>query len=726
MLLPIYRGGVTPSTVAEREAAAFGWSFTGLLTEEVLNGLRVENESIHLRLRDITVPGQEKVFYQSTNDSASRETLMTHQVEREVYGRRWQIELGAHPLFIQRLHQVSPKVVLLIGGLLTVLLATLVGVVSVSHQRRRQILAEQARLAAIVESSADGIIGKTLDGFVTNWNKGAEHLFGYTAEEAVGQTLASLVIPEEFVAEEAHILARISAGERIRSFDTQRRCKDNRLIDVSVSISPIFGEGGRVVGASKTLRDISAKKAAEARILELNSSLEEQVAQRTSELRHLNLLLGTVLRSATEFSIIATDLDGVIRVFNKGAEHLLGYHADELLGKHTPESIHVPEEIAARSVELSEEYAQTIDGFRVLTHKPELEGAETREWTYIRKNGSRFPVTLVVTSMRDDEGKLSGYLGIAVDITERKAAEMELAASLETTQKQRSELMAVHEQLLMAAEVAELGVWSWTLADNALQWNDRMFEFYGQPLTLRNNGLGYQHWYSRVHPDDVVAAAEKLSAAVEGTGVYDTIFRVVRPDGQLRFIQAGAQIERDPSGAALRVTGINRDITSQRELESHLLYAKEQADTASAAKSAFLANMSHEIRTPMNAVLGMLQLVQNTDLNGRQLDYVIKAQTAAKSLLGLLNDILDYSKIEAGKLQLDVHPFELESLMRDLSFVLAGNQGQKEVEVMFDLDSNLPNDLIGDSLRLQQVLINLAGNALKFTWKARSWSASSN
>jgi len=589
VLMPIFRGGETPATAVERETAAFGWIYAVLQTEQVLRGLRIENETVHLRLRDITVPGQEKLFYESTNDSASRETLMTHRVEREVYGRRWQIELGAHPLFIQRLHQVSPTVVLLMGGLLTLLLATLAGVVSVSRQRRRQ----------------------------------------------------------------------------------------------------------------------------------LNSSLEEQVAQRTSELRHLNLLLGTVLRSATEVSIIATDLNGVIRVFNKGAERLLGYDAEELLGKNTPTLIHVPEEVAERGVELTKEYAQAIDGFRVLTYKPEREGAETREWTYIRKDGSRLPVTLVVTAMRDDEGKLSGYLGIAVDITERKAAEKELAASLETTQKQRSELMAVHEQLLMAAEVAELGVWSWTLADNALQWNDRMFEFYGQSLSLRNNGLSYEHWYSRVHPEDAVAAAENLDAAVKGLAVYNPTFRVVLPDGQTRFIQAGAQIERSPSGAALRVTGINRDITSQRELESHLLYAKEQADTANAAKSAFLANMSHEIRTPMNAVLGMLQLVQNTDLNGRQLDYVSKAQTAAKSLLGLLNDILDYSKIEAGKLQLDVHPFELELLMRDLAVVLTGNQGQKEVEVLFDLDSNLPNDLIGDSLRLQQVLINLAGNALKFTMEGQ-------
>jgi PAS domain S-box-containing protein len=715
LLMPIFRNGVTPATPAEREAAAFGWSYAVLQTEQVLKGLRIENKAVHLRLRDITVPGQEKLFYESTNDSASRVTLITHQVEREVYGRKWQIELDANSLFIQNLRQVSPKLVVFLGGLLTILLASLVSVVSVSRQRRRQILAEQARLAAIVESSAEAIIGKTLDGVVTNWNKAAEHLFGYTPEEAVGQTLANLIVPPELVTEEAQILARIRAGERIDSFDTQRYDKDRRLLDVSVSISPIYGENGCVVGASKALRDISAKKAAEAQILELNSSLEEQVAQRTSELQHLNVLLGSVLRSATEVAIIATDLDGVICVFNNGAERLLGYDADELLGRYTPSLFHLPEEINARGLELSQEYAKTIEGFQVFTHKPETEGAETREWTYIRKDGSRFPVTLVVTSMRDDDGKLSGYLGIAVDITERKAAEKQLAASLEITQRQRSELMAVHDQLLMAAEVAELGIWSWTLTDNALQWNDRMFEFYGQPMTLRNGGLNYMHWYSRVHPEDVVAAAARLNAAVDGVDTYETVFRVVRPDGQIRFIQAGAQVERSPNGAALRVTGINRDITSQRELESNLLYAKEQADMASAAKSAFLANMSHEIRTPMNAVLGMLQLVQNTELDGRQFDYVTKAQTAAKSLLSLLNDILDYSKIEAGKLQLDVHPFELESLMRELAVVLAGNQGEKEVEVMFDLDSNLPNDLIGDSLRLQQVLINLAGNALKFT-----------
>ncbi|WP_248803352.1 PAS domain S-box protein [Pseudomonas sp. MWU13-2100] len=709
ILLPIYKHGIVLPTESEREAAIVGWGFAPLQIENVLEGLVPQGEAVNLRLKDITVPGSPEQFYQTTYESGAQPAaLMTHTLERDVFGRRWQIEVQALPLFEQRLHLVSPMLVFFLGVLASLLLAALAAIARVSSQRRLQVIAEQARLASIVEGSADAIIGKTLEGVVTSWNQGAQDLLGYTAEEAVGQSVVKLIVPPELASEEVDILARIALGETVTNFDTLRHRQDGSSIHVSVNVSPIRDANGRVIGASKILRDITSQKAAEARILELNSSLEEQVAARTSELRRINLLFSSVLRSASEVSIIATNLEGVISVFNEGAEHMLGYRAAEVLGKATPAIFHLEQEVIERAAELSAEYGQVIEGFRVFAHKPEFEHSETREWTYVRKDGSQVPVSLVVTDLRDDEGQLSGYLGIAVDITQRKAAEHQLEVSLQASR-------VIRDQLLMAADVAELGIWTWTLADNGLQWNDRMFEFYSQPLSLRDHGLNYAHWYERVHPEDVEVAAAQLAAAVAGEGVYDPIFRVLGPDGRIRFIQAGAQVERDAQGQALRVTGINRDITAQRELESHLLRAKNRADSASAAKSFFLANMSHEIRTPMNAVLGMLQLVQHTDLNARQRDYVVKAQTAAKSLLGLLNDILDYSKIEAGKLRLDPHPFELEPLMRDLAVVLSGNQGSKEVEVMFDLDSNLPGSLVGDSLRLQQVLINLAGNALKFT-----------
>ncbi|WP_187804798.1 CHASE domain-containing protein [Aquipseudomonas alcaligenes] len=701
ILMPIYRGAQVPASPAEREAAAIGWSYAPLLMTEILSSLHLEGQTAYLQLRDITRAGPAEPFYQSRGLAQTSEPLLRHRVERQVYGRRWQLDFSANPLFVRQLHQPSPQFVLLLGGLVSLLLAALVGVLSVSRRHQRQIVAEQAKLAAIVESSADAIIGQDFAGIVTSWNHGAEQLFGYSHEQALGRALAELVVPPALRAEDAEMLAYSCSGQTVTRADTLRQRQDGQVFAVALSMAPIHDAHGALSGVSTTVRDVSAQKAAEAQVRELNSNLEAQVAQRTAQLRKLNLLLGSVLQSASEVSIIATDRHGVIQVFNHGAERLLGYDSRELLGVATPVLLHVPEELERRAAELSAECGEPLDGFRALVHKPEQEGAETREWNYVRKGGTRFPVSLMVTAIRDEEGALSGYLGIAVDITERQAAERELTAA--------------RDQLLMAADVAELGIWSWRLSDDSLQWNERMFELYGLPLSLREGGLSYGHWRMCVHPEDFAGAEVDLARAVEKGMPYESIFRVIRPDGEVRVIQAGAQIEYDSAGKALRVTGINRDITAQRELEQRLLYAKEQADLASAAKSSFLANMSHEIRTPMNAVLGMLQLVQNTELSGRQLDYVSKAETAAKSLLGLLNDILDYSKIEAGKLQLDLHPFALDALMRDLAVVLAGNQGSKEVEVMFDLDSALPVGLLGDSLRLQQVLINLAGNALKFT-----------
>jgi PAS domain S-box-containing protein len=169
------------------------------------------------------------------------------------------------------------------------------------------------------------------------------------------------------------------------------------------------------------------------------------------------------------------------------------------------------------------------------------------------------------------------------------------------------------------------------------------------------------------------------------------------------------------NGVIEKYISIRTDITERKQYEITLQAARARAEEATRSKGQFLANMSHEIRTPMNAILGMLTLLHSTDLDRRQRDYAEKSEGAAKSLLALINDILDFSKVEAGKMELDAQPFRLERLMRNLAVILSSNVDAKGIEVLFDMDPAVPEVLLGDTMRLQQVLINLGSNAIKFT-----------
>ncbi|MBX8477918.1 PAS domain S-box protein [Pseudomonas cichorii] len=829
ILLPIYEEGQTPEGEKNRERHCIGWSYAPLLMSEVLAGLTIDPQKLAITLNDITESNDSSPFY--TTDNLTHETPDEIEVEKtiQLYGRTWKLTTAAHPAFASSLNLTSPRSVMVSGLLISVLLALLASLMETASIRRRQFSNQQARISAIVESSTDAIIGKDHQGRVTSWNHGAEIMFGYSSKEAIGKTIRELITPDTLAQEETEILSRISGGDRFTNHHTIRRHKDGHLIDVSVSVSPIFAPDGSVAGASKTVRNISGQKAAEARIHELNADLERQVSERTIELENLNVLLGSILESASEISVVVTDTQGIVKIFNHGAQNMLGYSADEVVDRMTPGLFHLESEVLERQAELSAQFHKPIEGIRTFVEVAEQQGSETREWTYVRKDASHITVSLSVTVVRNLDGTIAGYLGIATDITSRKAFEKELASSLATTRailatavnpvitldgegmlktynpaaerafgyggneleaihaidlmpklfaeqgpastseflsrlcienynsgqevevlrkdgssypaqmslgimdssedpmfvaivadlteqrRQRDEILAAHDHTTLAAEVANLGIWNWDLVKAHLEFNDQMYKLYALPHDLQNGALKYEHWRNRVHPDDIEETELKLNNAILGIGVYDPIFRALLPDGEIRFIQAAARVHYDATGTATRITGINLDITEERRLQTSLREAKDLADAASAAKSSFLANMSHEIRTPMNAVLGMLHLVKQTDLNVRQHDYVSKAHSAATSLLGLLNDILDYSKVESGKLILDIHAFEVDSLLQELSTVLSGNQDGKDVEIMYDLDYNIPGVLIGDRMRLQQILINLAGNALKFT-----------
>jgi PAS domain S-box-containing protein len=276
-----------------------------------------------------------------------------------------------------------------------------------------------------------------------------------------------------------------------------------------------------------------------------------------------------------------------------------------------------------------------------------------------------------------------------------------------------NELQAAQEKARLATESGGIGIWESDLITGTVLWDAQSYRLFG--LEPRKEAVDYSFWAAHVHPDDLGAAEAAFQLTLSTGADFSSEFRVVWADGSVHHLRGFGRISRDANGQAARIVGTNIDVTEAVQRAQSLKEARDSAEAASQSKGQFLANMSHEIRTPMNAILGMLALLQNTDLTGRQKDYASKTEGAAKSLLGLLNDILDFSKVDAGKMELEREPVRLDSMLRHLAVVLSANVGAKNIEVLFDVDPALPEVVLGDAMRLQQVLINLCGNAIKFT-----------
>ena len=434
---------------------------------------------------------------------------------------------------------------------------------------------------------------------------------------------------------------------------------------------------------------------AEDQLRRLNLTLEAEVEQRTTQLRHTSILQRAIVDGAG-MSVITTDPSGLITLFNPAAEALLGRRAADMVGKRTPADFHDPAEVAARAAELSRELGREFaPGFAVFVHGAEQDTTTSREWTYVHANGERIPVLLGIAALRDSDGATLGYLGIGVDMRERRRAEQALRDN--------------EEKLRRLFELSPLGIVLSDLEGRVLEANRAYFDIVGrEPGDLASLNPLF------LALPDADACPISPQAQLEATGHFG-------PCEGHWLHASGARVPVRLNGVQLTLGdrqylwSIVEDITAQREQSDALHSAVERAESATRAKSDFLANMSHEIRTPMNAILGMMQLLMRTSLDGRQRDYVRKSEGAATSLLSILNDILDYSKVEAGMLVLDPRPFAPESLFHDLSVFAEALAVAPGVEVLFDIDPALPALVVGDDLRLKQVLINLLGNAIKFT-----------
>ncbi|PRC93128.1 PAS domain S-box protein [Solimicrobium silvestre] len=319
------------------------------------------------------------------------------------------------------------------------------------------------------------------------------------------------------------------------------------------------------------------------------------------------------------------------------------------------------------------------------------------------------------TQIRDSADTYFGRFYIFEEVTESKRVERALSSATESEKNALNALRISEERIKFALEGSGDGVWDWDIKQGKVQLSKRWKEMLGYQES--DIGDDISEWSSRLHPDDMQRVMADVQKNLDNkSGSFSNEHRMRCKDGQyLWVLDRGMVVQRDSQGAPLRMVGTHTDITTQKQAEDALKQASETALAASLAKSQFLANMSHELRTPMNTVLGMLTLLRKTELSSAQTDYAVKSDTAARSLLDLLNEILDFSKIEAGKMSLDCHSFSLEQLMLNLSDILANSVGEKPLEVMFDIDPTIPGNLFGDAMRLQQVLVNLSSNAIKFT-----------
>ena len=413
--------------------------------------------------------------------------------------------------------------------------------------------------------------------------------------------------------------------------------------------------------------------------------------------------LQSAIFNSANFSSIATDSKGVIQIFNVGAERMLGYAAAEVLNKITPADISDPLEVIARAKALSVELGTPITpGFEALVFKASRGIEDIYELTYIRKDGSRFPAVVSVTALRDAQDAIIGYLLIGTDNTARKLVEAE----------QKKLDQRLRDQQFYTRSLIESNIDAIMTTDPAGIITDVNKQMEALTGCTRDELIGAPFKSYFTDPERAEAAIKLVLTEKKGTD-FELPARSL--DGKTTVVSYNATTFYDRGRTLQGVFASARDVTERKREEAELKQARAVAESASRTKSDFLASMSHEIRTPMNAIMGIADLLAKTELSPEQDKYVQIFRRAGDNLLNLINDILDLSKVEAAQLELEQTGFSLQDLAEKVMEMVALRAHEKGLNLVCEIAPNLPTDLVGDPTRLRQVLLNLVGNAIKFT-----------
>jgi PAS domain S-box-containing protein len=406
----------------------------------------------------------------------------------------------------------------------------------------------EERFRQVIEAAPTAMLLIDGKGAIELANAQAEQVFGYGRGDLLGRRIDEL-LPERFRAAHAEDRAAFASAPARRAMGIGRDLfglrRDGVEFPVEVALGPMkTHEGVKVISS---IVDVSARK-------EVERALSE------SEER-MRLMFDAI----QDHAIFMLDAEGRVVSWNSGAERVKGYSKDEILGRHFA-LFHLPEDVADGNPE------------RELRIAASAGSVEDEGWR-LRKDGSRFLASATVNAVRGPEGDLRGFVKVVRDITARKRME--------------NQLVEVNERFALAAEAAGIGVWDFDIAARSLHWDEQMFKLYG--LDPRDGLQPYEIWAAAVHPDDRERTEREARQAIEGVREYQTEFRVVRPDGEMRYVRSAASLSRNPDGTAARLVGLNIDITDRKRVEIALLESNERF--AVAADAAGLGFWDYDIAT---------------------------------------------------------------------------------------------------------------------------------
>jgi PAS domain S-box-containing protein len=563
------------------------------------------------------------------------------------------------------------------------------------------LIATGALQNAIFNSANFSSIATDAKGVIQIFNVGAERMLGYTAAEVTNKiTPADISDPQEVIARAKALSLElgtpITPGFDALVFKASRGIediyeltyirKDRSRFPAVVSVTALRDADDSIIGYLLIGTDNTARKQAEEALLKAGA-------------------LQSAIFNSANFSSIATDANGVIQIFNVGAERMLGYTAAEVTNKITPAEISDSQEVISRAKALSVELGTPITpGFEALVFKASRGIEDIYELTYIRKDGSRFPAVVSVTALRDAQDAIIGYLLIGTDNTARKQIEDE---RMKLDQRLR-------DQHFYNRSLLESNIDALMTTDPRGIITDVNKQMEGLTGCTRDELIGAPFKNYFTDPNRAEAGINQVLREGKVTN-YELTARA--RDGSLTVVSYNASTFHDRDRVLQGVFAAARDVTELKRFERTLQQKNVELEDASRMKSEFLANMSHELRTPLNAIIGFSEVLGDGllgDLTDQQRGFIGDIFSSGKHLLSLINDILDLSKVEAGKMMLDLEPVQVSSLFANSLSIIREKAAARHIELSADAPAEL-GSIRADARKVKQIVYNLLSNAVKFT-----------